>query len=84
MSQMMRHRYNSVIPKVLKKLNNLFLNEKDIYICLAPYYYEFYSIWSDIEENIKQLLRKGSSYVLKFMWYLCFDFCEQIDSEKQY
>lgn len=39
MSQVYKHKYTAMIPKVLKKMVTLFSTEEDIYVCLAPFYY---------------------------------------------
>ena len=33
---------------------------------------------------VNEKLAKASTYALKFLWYIAFDFCEKIDPDKQY
>lgn len=80
MNQILKHKYIGQIPKILKNVFALYSNEADIYVCLAPYYYEFYDQWKDLTELIAANLSDGKTYALRFIWYLSFDFCEKLDA----
>lgn len=76
MSEAVKYRYASFIPKILKILHDKYIERYPMDYCLSRFLLTFFSSWNELRVAMIAHLKESDTYTMDLLWYTCHNLVE--------